>query len=67
MQLWKAKTPQYIAMAPFYCNSNSDNTQESTAELNIINTILFSTRQWILDYGHILELKKQHSEEATQQ
>lgn len=67
MQLWKAKKSQYIAMAPFYCNSNSDNTQESTGKLNVINTTLFSTRQWILAYGHILEWKKQGSEEATQQ
>lgn len=61
------KKSQYIATAPFYCNSNSDNTQESTAKFNVINTILFSTKQWILDYGHILAWRKQGSEEAAQQ
>lgn len=55
MQLWKAKKWQYIATAQFYSNSNSDNTQETTGKVNVINTILFSTRQWILAYGHILE------------
>lgn len=67
MQLWKAKKSQYIAMAPFYSNSNSDNTQEATAKVNVTNTILFSIRQWILAYGHILQWKKWGSEEAAQQ
>lgn len=65
MQLRKVEETEYIATAPFCCNSISANTQESIEKLSVIYTILSSTRQWILDGGHILEWRA--AEEAAQQ
>lgn len=59
MQLGKLEKTEYIATAPFCCNSNSTNTQESIEKLSVIYPILSSTRQWILDSGHVLEWRAQ--------
>lgn len=59
MQLWKAEKTEYIATAPFCCNTNSANTQESIEKMSVIYTILSSTRQWILDGGHVSEWRAQ--------